>query len=138
MKASIWELDHSRTAEQMLSIKMLTERQRTHLRTCLTDQCEVGQLSQALAFVQDALPLVVDGIGTIAGLAAQLDVTAFQQFAIHPAPRLGRFNWKHTCESDTINTDAVVPPGNFLDVRVHESVNDLNTKQISGFIHHHL
>lgn len=106
---------------------MLTEQQRTHLCTFLTDQCEVGQLSQTLAFVQDALPLVVDGIGTIAGLAAQLDIAAFQQFAIHPAPWLGRFNWKHTCESDTIKTDTVVHPEKFLDVRVHKSVNDLNT-----------
>lgn len=67
----------------------------------LTYQCQVWQFAQTLAFVQHSLPLVVDGIGTIAGLAAQLDIAALQGFAIHPAPRLGRFDWKNTRESDT-------------------------------------
>lgn len=66
----------------------------------LTDQGQVGQLPQTLAFVQDSLPLVVDGLRTIAGLAAQLDVAALQQLAVHPATRLGGLHWRSRGESD--------------------------------------
>lgn len=64
----------------------------------LTYQCQVGQFAQALAFVQDPLPLVADGVGAVTGLAAQLHIFALQEFAIHPAPRLGRLDWKKTQE----------------------------------------
>lgn len=58
----------------------------------LTYQCQVWQLAQTLAFVQYSLPLVVDGVRTVAGLAAQLDVAALLEFAVQPAPRLGGFH----------------------------------------------
>lgn len=62
----------------------------------LTYQCQVWQLAQALAFVQHSLPLVVDGLRAVAGLAAQLHVIALQGFAVHPASRLGGFDCKST------------------------------------------
>lgn len=65
----------------------------------LTYQCQVWQFAQALAFVQHSLPLVVDGLRTIAGLAAELDVAALQEFAVHPAPRLGGFDCRGTWET---------------------------------------
>lgn len=66
----------------------------------LTYQCQVWQFAQTLAFVQYSLPLVADWVGTIAGLTAQLDITSPQEFAVHPAPRLGRFDCKNTWESE--------------------------------------
>lgn len=69
----------------------------------LTYQCQVWQFSQTLAFVQYSLPLVVDRIRTIAGLAAQLDITALQQFAIHHANRLGGFDCKNIQISEILN-----------------------------------
>lgn len=67
----------------------------------LTYQCQVWQFAQTLAFVQYSLPLVADGVRTIAGLTAQLDITALQEFTIHPAPGLGRFDCRNTQESET-------------------------------------
>lgn len=93
----------------------------------LTDQGQVGQFSQTLSFVQDSLPLVVDGIRTIAGLAAQLDVAALQQFAIHPAPGLGRFNWRSRWESDTINRNATL----LLTVVSAEKVPDVSVLELA-------
>ena len=61
----------------------------------LTYQCQVWQFAQTLAFVQDSLPLVVDGVRTIAGFAAQLHIAALQEFAIHPASWLGGFDCKN-------------------------------------------
>ena len=58
----------------------------------LTYQCQVWQFAQTLAFVEYSLPLVVDGVGAVARLAAQLDITSPQEFAVHPAPRLGGFD----------------------------------------------
>lgn len=60
----------------------------------LTYQSQVWQLAQALAFVQDSLPLVVDGVGAVAGLAAQLDVAALLGLPVHPALRRGGFDCK--------------------------------------------
>lgn len=60
----------------------------------LTYQCQVRQFAQALAFVQDPLPLVADGVGAVAGLAAQLHIFALLPFAVHPAARLGGFDWE--------------------------------------------
>lgn len=60
----------------------------------LTYQSQVWQLAQALAFVQDPLPLVADGVGAVAGLAAQLDVAALLGLPVLPAPRLGGFDCK--------------------------------------------
>jgi len=68
----------------------------------LTYQCQVWQLAQTLAFVQHSLPLVVDGVRAIAGLAAQFDVTALQEFAIHPACRLGGFDCENARASETL------------------------------------
>lgn len=71
--------------------------------TFLTYQCQVWQFAQTLAFVQYSLPLVADRVWTVTGLTAQLDITALQQFAIHPAPRLRRLDCRSTWGSETGN-----------------------------------
>lgn len=42
----------------------------------LTNQGQVWQFAQTLAFVQNPLPLVADGLRTLAGLTAQLHIAA--------------------------------------------------------------
>lgn len=59
----------------------------------LTYEGQRWKLANIFSLVQDSLPFVADWVRTISGLAAQSDITSFQQATLHPTAWFGRLHF---------------------------------------------